>query len=58
MANTISFEEHHREFLSDPERAKAFLEVALEEFEQDGNLQFLQLAIQDVIKAQKKIAEV
>ncbi len=58
MAKSLSFETHHFQFLRDPKRAKAYLEVAWEEYEQDGNLHILQHAFQDVIKAQKSIAEV
>jgi hypothetical protein len=56
MGKSIPFETHHIQFLKDPKHAKAYLDVAWEEYEQDGNLDILQLAFQDVIKAQKKIA--
>ena len=52
MARSILFEKHHQEFLSDPERAKAYLEVALEEYEKDQNSEAFLLALRDVAEAQ------
>ncbi len=58
MPKSLSFETHHLQFLSDPKQAKAYLDVAWEEYEQDGNLDLLQRAFEDVIQAQKKTAKV
>lgn len=52
MGKSISFETHHQEYLSDPERAKTYLEVALEEYEHDGNSEAFLLALRDVAEAQ------
>ncbi len=52
MARSISFEKHHQEFLSHPERAKAYLEVALEEYEKERNSEAFLLALRDVAEAQ------
>lgn len=52
MSKSISFETHHREFLSDPKRAKAFLEVVIEDYAKDGNTEIFLAALRDVIEAQ------
>ena len=52
MARSVPFEKHHQEFLSDPERAKAYLEVALDEYEKDQNSEAFLLALRDVAEAQ------
>ena len=52
MARSISFEKHHQEFLCDPKRARAYLEVALEEYEEDQNSEAFLLALRDVAEAQ------
>ena len=52
MKASTPFEKHHREFLSDPGRAQAYLEVALEEYATDQNTSALLLALKDIAVAQ------
>ena len=52
MKASVPFEKHHLEFLSDPERAHAYLEVALEEYATDQNTSALLLALKDIAAAQ------
>jgi len=52
MKKSIPFEQHHSEFLRDPARAKAYIEVALEEQEKDADTEAFLLAIRDVAEAQ------
>ena len=51
MKPSIPFEKHHFEFLSDPERARAYLEVALEDYARDQDRSALLLALKDVATA-------
>ena len=51
MKPSVLFEKHHFEFLSDPERARAYLEVALEEYARDQDKSALLLALKDVATA-------
>lgn len=46
------FKDLHLEELKDPEEARAYLEVAREEYEKDGDREALLLALQDVAEAQ------
>jgi probable addiction module antidote protein len=46
------FEDDLRERLADPEYARVFLDVALEEYEQDGDTEAFLLALRDVAEAQ------
>ena len=52
MKPSVPFEKHHFEFLSDPERARAYLEVALDEYARDHDRSILLLALKDVASAQ------
>ena len=52
MKASIPFEKHHLEFLSDPERAQAYLELAIEEYATDQNTSALLLALKDIATAQ------
>ena len=52
MTASVSFEKHHRDFLRDPERARAYLEVALEDYTEDRNRSALMLALRDIANAQ------
>ena len=45
------YEDTLRERLADPEYARVFLDVALEEFEKDGNREAFLLALRDVVEA-------
>ena len=51
MTASVSFEQHHRDFLRDPERARAYLEVALEVYSEDRNSLALMLALRDIANA-------
>lgn len=52
MTASVSFEKHHRDFLRDPKRAQAYLEVALEDYAEDRNRSALMLALRDIANAQ------
>ena len=52
MGKSVPFEAHHLEFLKDPERARVYLEVALEEYEKDHDSEAFLLALRDVAEAQ------
>ncbi len=52
MGKSVPFKVHHLEFLKDPECAKVYLEVALEEYEKDHNSEAFLLALRDVAEAQ------
>ena len=51
------FRNYHIEKLKDPIQASAYLEVALEEFEEDNNAEAFLLALKDVAKAQGGISK-
>jgi probable addiction module antidote protein len=60
MKPYTEFEDWHLEKLSDPEDAKVYLQIALEEYEQDNDTGAFLLAIRDVVQAQggiRKLAE-
>lgn len=46
------FEDSLKERLADSEYAKVFLDVALEEYEEDGDIEAFLLALQDVSESQ------
>ena len=52
MRKLRSFNAFHLEELKDSEKAKAYLEVALEEHQQDGDTDAFLLALRDVAEAQ------
>jgi len=52
LKNTASYEERLIEALKDSEEAQAYLEAALEEYEEMGETEPLLLALKDVTKAQ------
>lgn len=52
MHQTRKFQDYHLETLKDKEAARVYLEVALEEFEADGDLHMFYQAIKDVAQAQ------
>ena len=52
MRTLRSFEAFHLEELQDLEKAKAYLEVALEEHRKDGDTEAFLLALRDVAEAQ------
>ncbi len=52
LDNMRDFKEYHIEKLCDPEEARIYLSVALEEYEQDGDADAFLLALKDVTEAQ------
>lgn len=57
MKASVPFEKHHLEFLRSPERAQAYLKVALEEYATDHNTSALLLALKDIAAAQGSLGE-
>ena len=51
MKPSVPFEKHHSEFLSDPKRARAYLDVVLEEYARDQDKSALLLALKDIASA-------
>ena len=51
MKPSVPFEKHHFEFLSNPDRARAYLEAALEDYARNHNRAALLLALKDVATA-------
>ena len=52
LRRTGNFSDFLLKFLANPESAKHYLEVALEEYEKDGNTEILANAIRTVVEAQ------
>jgi len=52
MKTYRKFKEYHIEKLRDPEEARAYLSVALEDYEADGDVEAFLLALRDVAEAQ------
>lgn len=60
MRNYRKFKDYHIEQLRDPEDAKIYLSVALEDFEKNEDTDAFLLAVRDVVEAQggmSKLAE-
>ena len=60
MRNYRDFKDYHIEKLRDPEEARLYLDIALEEYEEDGNTKAFLIALRDVAEAQggvTKLAE-
>ncbi len=60
MSKYRDFKDYHIEQLRDPEDAKIYLAVALEDYEQNGDIEAFLLAVRDVTEAQggmSKLAE-
>ena len=53
MRNYRKFKDYHIEQLRDPDDAKIYLSVALEDYEKDGDIEAFLLAVRDVVEAQK-----
>ena len=53
MRNYRKFKDYHIEQLRDPEDAKIYLSVAIEDYEKDKDMDVLRLAVKDIIEAQK-----
>ena len=49
MSSYRNFKDYHIEQLRDPEDAKIYLSVALEDYEQSGDIGAFLLAVRDVI---------
>ncbi|MCY3680266.1 MAG: hypothetical protein OXH16_02635 [Gemmatimonadetes bacterium] len=54
MSNYRNFKDYHIEQLRDPEDAKIYLSVALEDYEQNGDIETFLLAVRDVILSKSK----
>lgn len=54
--NTADYHEHLIESLRDPEEAIAYLRVALEEYEQDGDSEVFLLALRNIAEARGGIS--
>lgn len=54
---TIPFKDYLLKDLAQPEFAKGYLEVALQDFDKDGNIEILLLAMKDIAEAQGGIEE-
>ena len=57
MRNYRNFKDYHIEQLSDPENAKIYLSVALEDYEKDGDIEAFSLAMRDIAEAQGGMAQ-
>ena len=57
LKHTTSYEESLIKYLQDPELAQAYLETALESYEQDGNTEALLLSMRHVVEVQGGIDE-
>ena len=57
MRKYRNYEESLKERLADPAYAKEYLAVALEEYEEDGNIEAFLLAAQDVANAQGNLSK-
>ena len=49
MSNYRNFKDYHIEQLRDPEDAKIYLSVALEDYEKNGDIEAFLMAVRDVI---------
>ena len=54
---TIPFKDYLLKDLAQPEFAKGYLEAALQDFDKDGNIEILLLAMKDIAEAQDGIEE-
>ena len=57
MRNYRKFKDYHIEQLRDPEDAKIYLSVALEDYEVDADMDAFLLAVRDVAEAQGGISK-
>ena len=58
IAPSTNYREWLLEHLSDPDQACSYLEVAIEEYEEDGVKEAFLLALRNVVNAQGGIAEI
>ena len=54
---TTPFKDYLLKDLAQPEFAKGYLEAALQDFDKDGNIEILLLAVRDIAEAQSGIEE-
>jgi len=57
MRNYRDFKDYHIERLRDPEEARLYLDIALEEYEEDGDTEAFLIALRDVAEAQGGITK-
>ena len=57
MNELRSFKEFHIDELKDPEKAKSYIDVALEDYQDDSDTEALLLALRDVVEAQGGVGE-
>ena len=57
MSNYRNFRDYHIEQLHDPEDAKIYLSVALEDYEKNEDIEAFLLAVRDVAEAQGGISK-
>lgn len=57
MKRTTNYKDYKMEKLKDPKAALVYLEVAIEEFQQDNDLEVFLIALRDVIEAQGGIGK-
>lgn len=57
MSNYRKFKDYHIEQLHDPEDAKIYLSVALEDYEKNEDIEAFLLAVRDVAEAQGGISK-
>jgi DNA-binding phage protein len=57
MSNYRNFKDYHIEQLRDPENAKIYLSVALEDYEKDGDIEAFLLSVRDVVEARDSMAK-
>ncbi|PQJ28784.1 addiction module antidote protein [Rubritalea profundi] len=57
MTNNKTWSEYRKSYLSDPEKAKSYLETAFEEFQTDDDRAALMLALRNVAEAQGGISK-
>lgn len=53
----VEYKDWMDDYLSDPEEARAYLDVAIEEYEEDGDLEAFLLALRNVADAQGGLGE-
>ncbi len=57
LKRTTSFKDYLLELLSDPESAEHYLEISLENYEKDGDIEMLLLSMRNVVEAQGTIGK-
>jgi probable addiction module antidote protein len=57
MRNYRDFKDYHIEKLRNPEEARLYLDIALEDYEEDGDTEAFLLALRDVAEAQGGLTE-